>query len=1407
MSCAKVPCSDPKSSASIVAGYEFMTSSVYESLGCCKELFQQAKGNVRAPAQAFAEGCGSAFSDGRPVNFRYVLLPLALVGHLDRYTSRLRPDDWTLCQGHCVQQGAAGTAEVFHWCLQHCSAALDEEQCCTRSSGGSSSWPGGTPGLAEGTPMSVAYDYSPMSIDTPFVSASPLAQPSFTPAMFQERGQKAPQDPNLAADAAARDLQEQLDLSAASEQKASGVDGEAGAKPAAAAGSGADGQIPQQQPAGQQQEGAAQERQPPRHSGPTGIRVKCMTGRFQAMDLCGPMHAPTGLEAAFQAKVQLAGPAGSAGSQDRARPAKAQAGVQADGAAAPQRQPQAEARGDQAPAAAGGSLSGMSSQQQQQQQQQGAGIAQPAEGSAAAEAGNGLGSSQVPSAGAEAGVPAAAAQQSGQPTDAAGGQGGAGSSEAAASAGFPSPPVSFGAAPAPAAFQFGAVPDASTPPGNAARRASRQRHGRYAPGSTRGSHSPLGAAPSAVGSKAESRLGQAASMPMGQCEGGAGPARQAAPVQQQEQQQQAWRQQQADAAGSGAAPPVQQQPPLFGQPIARPIAAPSLFGTGQTPAFVFGQSQTQGAGPAQQPDFSSTAASGAARSSPAKRPHSAHKARSRRVPSTGKKGTSYAQAAVNKQAQRLSRRRPYAGEAPTGPEDVSSEWDFGRHFAGESSSSVDSDSSSDDLVGIGVMRSPANGSQAQQPQRQRQGAAAVGGRGGHGETWPGASPRDPRPGGRVDTSPITWQGQVYPCTCSQQAPAGSVLQSSGVPPCMKHRLLPRLMHEAAVQAAEEAPLAPHAAEPGPQQAAGAAAAAGSSQHLTEQQLQATQRADSCRNDGNAAFQRARFGAAEQDYSKGIGELEEAGVLQGETLVKLLCNRAACQLQLSKPLPALVDSQRAVRLDMGNFRSATRTASCLIKLARFDEAVVILQQFQAALPAGSRPSREWQTKMQELSDAKRLLEEARTGTSTASLLGAMQAKSEVAQAATPEAIRQAQSLVHQLVRPEGFCPFSQECIVLQASLLLKSRQFSQALKLAQEHSFPSRDRPTAQHWAWWTCAQSHFFLGELELAKQLLQQGLLKLQGERMTQGTEGGPGPNQARELIRMLDDMLDLKKAGNEAFKRQAWAEAVTRYTAAVAACDNASPAFAAVLHSNRAAAYQALQAWPEAIADCLRSKALDPSFTKAHSRLASLLLEVRCSQAAVATLESLLQALPENSRTAEQRSARKSAQQRLQEARTAARRGQKLHHYKLLGLERGCTTEEVRKAYKKSSLRFHPDKALVHCRFAASLGDSGTVMPDTSEIQARVRSEAHWLFTCIGEAQMVLSDPIKRRAFDEELFDLGPAKFGGFNGYQQTYGHYQRSSASNGRPDHRGYSSYYAGSTYSRRAWGEDDEDHCSY
>ena len=63
----------------------------------------------------------------------------------------------------------------------------------------------------------------------------------------------------------------------------------------------------------------------------------------------------------------------------------------------------------------------------------------------------------------------------------------------------------------------------------------------------------------------------------------------------------------------------------------------------------------------------------------------------------------------------------------------------------------------------------------------------------------------------------------------------------------------------------------------------------------------------------------------------------------------------------------------------------------------------------------------------------------------------------------------------------------------------------------------------------------------------------------------------------------------------------AVERYSAATNLC--APPAYAAVLYSNRAAAQQGLGALTDAMADCGRARALDPSYVRATTRLATLL------------------------------------------------------------------------------------------------------------------------------------------------------------------------------------------------------------
>ena len=76
-----------------------------------------------------------------------------------------------------------------------------------------------------------------------------------------------------------------------------------------------------------------------------------------------------------------------------------------------------------------------------------------------------------------------------------------------------------------------------------------------------------------------------------------------------------------------------------------------------------------------------------------------------------------------------------------------------------------------------------------------------------------------------------------------------------------------------------------------------------------------------------------------------------------------------------------------------------------------------------------------------------------------------------------------------------------------------------------------------------------------------------------------------------------------------------------------------------------------------------------------------------------------------------------------------------------------QIRKAYKKCSLRFHPDKAITHCKFAACLGPTGAVLADCLDIETRVREEANWLFKCISEANVVLSDQRKRLELNSAL------------------------------------------------------------
>lgn len=79
-------------------------------------------------------------------------------------------------------------------------------------------------------------------------------------------------------------------------------------------------------------------------------------------------------------------------------------------------------------------------------------------------------------------------------------------------------------------------------------------------------------------------------------------------------------------------------------------------------------------------------------------------------------------------------------------------------------------------------------------------------------------------------------------------------------------------------------------------------------------------------------------------------------------------------------------------------------------------------------------------------------------------------------------------------------------------------------------------------------------------------------------------------------------KKAGDEAFKRGAYQEAVAAWTECLGV-DPSLKAFNAKLYNNRATAFGKLRRHQEAVDDCGQAIALEPGYVKAFRRRAESL------------------------------------------------------------------------------------------------------------------------------------------------------------------------------------------------------------
>ena len=469
-------------------------------------------------------------------------------------------------------------------------------------------------------------------------------------------------------------------------------------------------------------------------------------------------------------------------------------------------------------------------------------------------------------------------------------------------------------------------------------------------------------------------------------------------------------------------------------------------------------------------------------------------------------------------------------------------------------------------------------------------------------------------------------------------------------------------------------------------------------------------------DGDEGQKKKSAEAAEAAKARGndyyrAGKMAEAAKAYGEAIALAPAdqdarqravyhtNRAAALLQLDRVREAADDCAAAEQLDPTFLKAKVRGATALLRLGRLDDAERKAREVLAA-DAGVREAQS------VVADAQRLRSDvAALGAAAAALrLGFRSGGSDAA--AAGDVLRRATAAADALPEDAGVR-------VAQARALVALRKYDQALAVV-------RGVLAAES----GCAGAMVAQGAAMLGKGNVAVGV-----QALARALQADPDNREARELWRAARRMEALKGEGNDAYGAGRYADAAAAYQRAID-LDVDCEAYLAVLHSNRAQALLRLGDAAGALRDLDIALAVDPACVKALLRRATANTTLERYQDAVYDLEKARQLEPENA----------DIQRQLRAAQVALKRSQKKDYYKILGVPRTATTDEINRAYRKLAIKWHPDKNKDNAEYAKQR------------------------FQEIGEAKDVLTDEQRRARYDAGEDDddgTGPGGFqGGFGG-----------------------------------------------
>lgn len=213
-------------------------------------------------------------------------------------------------------------------------------------------------------------------------------------------------------------------------------------------------------------------------------------------------------------------------------------------------------------------------------------------------------------------------------------------------------------------------------------------------------------------------------------------------------------------------------------------------------------------------------------------------------------------------------------------------------------------------------------------------------------------------------------------------------------------------------------------------------------------------------------------------------------------------------------------------------------------------------------------------------------------------------------------------------------------------------------------------------------------------------------------------------ELMNYINNIEKEKDSANKIFKSGKLDEAIAAYTKLLE-FDPTNKKFLSVIYANRGLCYKNQKKFMEALKDMNQSIHNNPKYITGYHRRGQVYIEFKLYDEAKNDFQKMKEIDPNN----------KDADRLLKAANELITQGRVRDYYKILELDRNATPEQIKKAYRKLAIKWHPDRN------------------SESEESKKIAQKK---FIDIGDAYNVLSDPKKKQMYDAGMDPLNPDQGG---------------------------------------------------